>query len=41
MGSERAHRSAEQGAGSVVWPWLHWQQGLAGGFFRDGQRLPW
>lgn len=41
MGSEVAERTAEQGADSVLYPWLNWQPQLNGSFTRDGTTLDW
>jgi hypothetical protein len=41
MGSEAAERTAEQGADSVLYPWLNWQPQLNGSFTRDGITLDW
>jgi hypothetical protein len=41
MGSEAADRTAEQGADSVLYPWLNWQPQLNGSFTRDGTTLDW
>ncbi|KAF8056475.1 Ranbp10 [Scenedesmus sp. PABB004] len=41
MGTAAADRSASEGAASVLWPWLHWDAALAGGFTRDGEALEW
>jgi NAD(P)-dependent dehydrogenase (short-subunit alcohol dehydrogenase family) len=41
MGTDKAERSAAEGADSVLWPWLNWQPQLNGGFTRDGVTLEW
>ena len=41
MGSERAPRTIEQGAASIVWAAVLPPDGPSGGFFRDGERLEW
>ena len=41
MGGPSAPRSVEQGAASVVWGAMLPEDGPTGGFFRDGQPLPW
>jgi hypothetical protein len=41
MGTEAATRSAEEGAASVLWPWLNWKGELAGSFTRDGNKQDW
>ena len=41
MGGRDAPRSVEEGAGSVVWAATLPDSGPTGGFFRDGERLPW
>jgi carbonyl reductase 1 len=40
MGGRSASRSVEEGAASIVWGALL-EDGATGGFFRDGQRIPW
>ena len=41
MGGASAPRSIEQGAASVVWGITIPDDGPTGGFFRDGEPLPW
>jgi NAD(P)-dependent dehydrogenase (short-subunit alcohol dehydrogenase family) len=41
MGSPEAPRSIEEGAESIVWLATLPEGGPHGGFFRDGQRIPW
>jgi NAD(P)-dependent dehydrogenase (short-subunit alcohol dehydrogenase family) len=41
MGSPEAPRSIEEGAEGIVWLATLPDGGPSGGFFRDGQRLPW
>lgn len=41
MGGPNAPRSVKEGAKSVVWAALLADDGPTGGFFRDGQPLPW
>ena len=41
MGGEAAPRSAEQGAASIVWGITLPDDGPTGGFFQDGEPLPW
>ncbi len=41
MGGDDAPRSAEQGAGSIVWGVTLADDGPTGGFFQDGRPLPW
>jgi NAD(P)-dependent dehydrogenase (short-subunit alcohol dehydrogenase family) len=41
MGGEGASRSAEQGAASIVWGVTLADDGPTGGFFQDGEPLPW
>ena len=41
MGGAGAPRSVEEGAAGVVWAATLPQNGLTGGFFRDGKPLPW
>ena len=41
MGGEGAPRSAEQGAASIVWGVTLPDDGPSGGFFQDGEPLPW
>ena len=41
MGGDGAPRSAEQGAASIVWGVTLPADGPSGGFFQDGERLPW
>jgi NAD(P)-dependent dehydrogenase (short-subunit alcohol dehydrogenase family) len=41
MGGADATRSVEEGARSIVWAALLPDDGPTGGFFRDGQSLPW
>jgi carbonyl reductase 1 len=40
MGGRSASRSVEEGAGSIVWAALL-RDGTTGGFFRDGEEIPW
>jgi carbonyl reductase 1 len=39
MGGEHASRSVEDGAASIVWATS--EQGPTGGFYRDGEAIPW
>ena len=41
MGGRGAPRSAEQGAASIVWAVTLPDDGPTGGFFQDGEPLPW
>ena len=41
MGGKSAPRSAAQGAASVVWGVTLPDDGPTGGFFQDGEPLPW
>lgn len=41
MGGEGAPRSARQGAASIVWGVTLPDDGPSGGFFQDGEPLPW
>jgi NAD(P)-dependent dehydrogenase (short-subunit alcohol dehydrogenase family) len=41
MGGASAPRSVEEGAASVVWAALLPDDGPTGGFFRDGEPVPW
>ena len=41
MGGSGAPRSAEQGAASIVWGVTLADDGPSGGFFQDGEPLPW
>jgi NAD(P)-dependent dehydrogenase (short-subunit alcohol dehydrogenase family) len=41
MGGSGAPRSAEQGAASIVWGVTLPDDGPTGGFFQDGEPLPW
>ncbi len=41
MGGEKASRSAEEGAASIVWGVTLPDDGPTGGFFYDGEPLPW
>ncbi len=41
MGGASAPRSAEQGAASIVWGVTLADDGPTGGFFQDGEPLPW
>jgi NAD(P)-dependent dehydrogenase (short-subunit alcohol dehydrogenase family) len=41
MGGSGAPRSAEQGAASIVWGVTLTDTGPTGGFFQDGEPLPW
>jgi len=40
MGGRNANRSVEEGAASIVWAALL-ADATTGGFFRDGERIPW
>lgn len=41
MGGDRAPRSTEQGAGTIVWLATLADDGPSGGFFRDGKQIGW
>jgi len=41
MGGSGAPRSAEQGAASIVWGVMLPDEGPTGGYFQDGEPLPW
>ena len=41
MGGPHAPRTPEEGAASVVWAATLPDEGPTGGFFRDGEPLPW
>jgi hypothetical protein len=41
MGGENAERSVEQGAAGIVWAACLADDGPSGGFFRDGNAIPW
>ena len=41
MGGAGASRSVEEGAASVLWAARLWPDGPTGGFFRDGNPVPW
>jgi NAD(P)-dependent dehydrogenase (short-subunit alcohol dehydrogenase family) len=41
MGGPSAPRSVEEGAAGILWLALDAPQKLTGGFFRDGERIPW
>jgi NAD(P)-dependent dehydrogenase (short-subunit alcohol dehydrogenase family) len=41
MGGPNAPRTVEEGAASVLWAATLSDDGATGGFFRDGERLPW
>ena len=41
MGGSSAPRSVKEGAASVVWAALLPDDGPTGGFFRDGEPVPW
>ncbi|MGB3802167.1 MAG: SDR family oxidoreductase [Lewinella sp.] len=41
MGGEKATRSPEEGAGSIVWAALLPDDGPTGGFFKDGEPVKW
>ncbi|HEY0323188.1 MAG TPA: SDR family NAD(P)-dependent oxidoreductase [Pyrinomonadaceae bacterium] len=41
MGGPNAPRTVEEGAASVVWAATLPDDGMTGGFFRDGEPLPW
>ncbi|CAH0999959.1 3-oxoacyl-[acyl-carrier-protein] reductase FabG [Neolewinella maritima] len=41
MGGEDATRSVEEGAKSIVWAALLDNDGPTGGFYRDGEPMPW
>lgn len=41
MGGPNAERAVEQGAAGIVWAATLADDGPSGGFFRDGQPIPW
>jgi NAD(P)-dependent dehydrogenase (short-subunit alcohol dehydrogenase family) len=41
MGGAEAPRSLQQGADSILWLVLKATPDLTGGFWRDGERIPW
>lgn len=41
MGGAKAPRNLQQGADSILWPVLKAGPDVTGGFFRDGERIPW
>jgi NAD(P)-dependent dehydrogenase (short-subunit alcohol dehydrogenase family) len=41
MGGRAAPRGVSEGARSIVWAATLRQNAVSGGFFRDGQRIPW
>ena len=41
MGGPNAERTVEQGASGIVWAATLPDDGPSGGFFRDGQPIPW
>jgi NAD(P)-dependent dehydrogenase (short-subunit alcohol dehydrogenase family) len=41
MGGSNATRSVEEGADGIVWAATLPDNGPTGGFFRDGERIPW
>ncbi len=41
MGGEKAPRSVEEGASSIVWAALIEDNGPTGGFFKDGEAVAW
>lgn len=41
LGGPDAPRSLQQGADSILWLLLHAGPDVTGGFWRDGQRIPW
>lgn len=41
LGGPEAPRSLQQGADSILWLALQADPGLTGGFWRDGERIPW
>ena len=41
MGGPGAPRSVEEGAAGILWMALDAPQQLTGGFFQDGERIPW
>lgn len=41
MGGAAAPRSLQQGADSILWLVLRADPALTGGFWRDGERIPW
>jgi NAD(P)-dependent dehydrogenase (short-subunit alcohol dehydrogenase family) len=41
MGGPNAHLSVEEGARGIVWAATLPDDGPSGGFFRDGERIPW
>ena len=41
MGGPQAERTVEQGASGIIWAATLPNDGPTGGFFRDGQPIPW
>jgi NAD(P)-dependent dehydrogenase (short-subunit alcohol dehydrogenase family) len=41
MGGPSAPQTVEEGAAGILWLALDAPQSLTGGFFRDGERIPW
>jgi hypothetical protein len=41
MGTDAANRSVSQGSSSVLWPFTHWKDNMAGSFTRDGEAMDW
>lgn len=41
LGGPEAPRSLQEGADSILWLVLRADPGLTGGFWRDGERIPW
>ena len=41
MGGSNADRSVEEGAAGILWAACLRDDGPTGGFFRDGQAIPW
>lgn len=41
LGGPEAPRSLQEGADSILWLVLQADPGLTGGFWRDGERIPW
>jgi hypothetical protein len=41
MGGDNADRSVAEGAAGIVWAACLPEDGPSGGFFRDGQPIPW
>ncbi len=41
LGGPEAPRDLQQGADSILWLVLKAEPGLTGGFWRDGERIPW